>query len=100
METTIKIKIKTPKVLGVYDEEKYLEALDYDNCEDAKKEAYSKDFDEQFMKGIHEELVKEVENIKYDIKDKFNDGMLLEDYFIEGYEDLEDYHIQIYVEKQ
>lgn len=97
MKTIITIEVESPNRLEVWQ----------DNEISSIEEAFEKlgkeetlKFQDEFSKGVHKEIINYIENIEEKIKDAFElDGLILEDYQIEGWENLGDYDIKIKVTK-
>ena len=89
MKTILQIEVNSPDRFNIWESGK-------------TKESYTEEelntLQTNFAKEVHKELVEEMEKIEEIFKDRIDDGLLLEDYFLEDWT-IDDLNINIEVKK-
>ena len=95
MKTKLIIEIESPDSLGVYPE------VDFTgNSFEEMPEEEKKEYDKKFCKDLHKDVIEYFKKTKEQFQTDFEDGMILEDYAIESWDDITDYKIKIDIEEE
>jgi hypothetical protein len=94
-------KMKTKFVIEVETKDHYGVWPDHEKTEEDYTKEELKKHQEEFTKGIHKAVVEFFERFsEEDIEEQLLESTYLDDYSIEGWDDMEDYGIKITVKKQ